>query len=74
MNPGNCPTCARPWPEKRGRICSVCERPIGRHDRWSFVGSVVQHRDCNDPQLAQLTLANQQKRVEQQTLEEEIPA
>jgi len=52
MNSESCPTCGRPWPDRRGRICSLCELPIKQYDRWHFVGARVQHRDCQDPTLA----------------------
>lgn len=51
MNPDTCPTCKQPWPERRGRICSECQLPIGAHHRYHFVGSSVRHRDCEDPKL-----------------------
>jgi predicted amidophosphoribosyltransferase len=68
MNPGNCPTCGQVWPPKTGRICSICELPINRHDRWHFVGSRVQHRDCTDPDLSKLTAANRAAREAQPEL------
>lgn len=46
-----CPTCGQPWPETPGRVCFACKKPIGIHDRWHILGSVVQHRDCADPTL-----------------------
>ncbi len=47
----HCPICQQPLPQKPGRICGRCKRPIRRHDRWHMVNSQVQHRDCKDPEL-----------------------
>lgn len=66
MNTGNCPSCGRPWPETRGRICSLCELPILLHHRWRFVGSRVQHRDCQDPTLDKLVRPAEPRLVEVQ--------
>jgi hypothetical protein len=32
------------------RVCRNCQKPIRRTDKYRFVGSEVQHRDCNQPQ------------------------
>ena len=69
MNSDLCPACGQKLPDRRGRICSLCELPIKQHDRWHFVGSRVQHRDCEDPQLAKLTEANQAATAAQSELE-----
>jgi hypothetical protein len=53
----DCPTCGRPWPERRGRICALCNHAIERHGKYRFVGSSVQHKDCQDPTLAKLAEA-----------------
>jgi len=68
MNPDVCPTCRQPWPPKTGRVCSLCNMPINRHDRYHFVGSRVQHRDCEDPDLSKLTAANRLAREAQPEL------
>lgn len=62
MNPEACPTCGQPWPDRKGRICAECDKRIARHDRYQFVGSKVQHRDCSDPQLTKLAANLRQQR------------
>jgi predicted amidophosphoribosyltransferase len=51
VNPALCPACGQTLPEKRGRRCSVCGQPIRGHDKFYFLGSMVQHRDCGNPTL-----------------------
>ena len=46
-----CPACGQTLPDRRGRICSECQLPIGSHHKFYFVGSRVRHRDCDDPKL-----------------------
>lgn len=72
VNADVCPACGQRLPDRRGRICARCERPVARHDRWSFVGGRVEHRDCDDPQLAKLTAKNRDQRIAQATLDESV--
>lgn len=65
MNQDICPTCKQPWPERRGRICSECQMPIGKHHRYHFVGAQVRHRDCADPELSGTTQAPQPRLIEE---------
>jgi hypothetical protein len=37
-------------PARARRICRNCQKPIRRRDKYRFVGSEVQHRDCDQPQ------------------------
>lgn len=33
------------------RMCGLCERPIGRHDKWVFnADSRIEHRNCERPE------------------------
>jgi ssDNA-binding Zn-finger/Zn-ribbon topoisomerase 1 len=47
----NCPTCGQTWPAKKKRQCARCGKPIGRHDKWAFVGAQCAHKDCDNPTL-----------------------
>lgn len=71
MKHTHCPACGQALPERRGRICAKCERPIARYDRWSFVGSRVEHKDCDDPQLSGLAAKLQSDRNSQASLMQE---
>lgn len=45
-----CQTCGQPighW--KPTKICGVCQKPIRKGHKWQIVGSMVQHRVCDDP-------------------------
>lgn len=64
MNPNVCPTCGQNWPDRQGRVCSACGLPIGKHHKYRFVGSTVQHRDCKDPTLAGVAAALQAEQAE----------
>lgn len=68
MNPDVCPTCGRNWPERAGRICSLCGVKIGLHHKFRFIGSRCQHRDCNDPTLLKLATELQSSRNRQTEL------
>jgi predicted amidophosphoribosyltransferase len=59
MNPDICPTCGQNWPDRQGRVCSLCGSKIGSHHKYRFVGSTVQHRDCSDPKLDKHTKTQQ---------------
>lgn len=48
-----CPTCRRPFGTKARRVCDVCKKPILRHHKWTFEGSRVRHRFCEDPEAYQ---------------------
>jgi uncharacterized Zn finger protein (UPF0148 family) len=47
----HCPACGQELPKKVGLICGLCDKRIAKGERWHVVGSVVQHHDCNDPEL-----------------------
>ena len=46
-----CPTCHRPWDANKtaGRVCARCKRQILRGEKYRFIGSRVEHRDCDNP-------------------------
>lgn len=50
-----CPACGQDLPGKSGRICGLCGNRILMGERWHTVGSLVQHRDCDDVKLDKLT-------------------
>jgi predicted amidophosphoribosyltransferase len=45
----HCPTCGQKLPTTRGLICGLCDKRIGKGERYHHVGSVVQHVDCANP-------------------------
>jgi hypothetical protein len=52
---GRCPTCKQPLGTQGaklpvGRICSLYERRISRHEKYIHTRSGVRHRDCSDPE------------------------
>lgn len=63
-----CPHCKQPMPERRGRVCSECDKPIRAHDRYYFVGSSVRHKDCMDPTLGKLTKTYQESFLHEESL------
>ncbi len=44
-----CPTCGQRLPGSQRRVCGLCQRPILRHEKYCYEGSMVRHRDCADP-------------------------
>lgn len=45
-----CPYCKQELPKGSRRVCARCEKPILKHHKYTFVGSSVMHRDCEDPE------------------------
>lgn len=45
-----CLMCGQVIPPKQGRTCGRCEKPIRRHDKFYFQGSMVFHRNCEHTQ------------------------
>lgn len=48
------------------RVCGICQKPIRRHDKWTTVGSVIQHKDCSNPTLSTNAPQPQQNLLEDQ--------
>jgi predicted amidophosphoribosyltransferase len=46
-----CPTCLRPYKpnDQDRRVCAKCGNPILKHDKYRFVKSAVEHRNCDNP-------------------------
>lgn len=53
----------RPKTIKFGRHCGRCSKPIRKHDKYQFAGSIAQHRNCSDPQLTKLSAELRQQRT-----------
>lgn len=52
---GRCPTCKQLLGTQAmqlpvGRICFLCERRIGIHEKYINTRGGVRHRDCSDPE------------------------
>ncbi len=46
-----CPTCGQKIKSTTlARICGECGKPIQRHHKFYFDGSVIKHRVCDDPE------------------------
>ncbi len=54
-----CPTCQQKLPPDRclTRICFLCQKPLGRHDKWQYIklevgGKIaiaIRHKHCDNP-------------------------
>lgn len=44
-----CLTCGQVVPDKLGRTCGTCVKPILKHHKYWFDGSIVRHRNCEKP-------------------------
>lgn len=56
--------CGQTLPDRRGRICAVCQRPIGLHHKFYFAGSSVQHRNCSNPEMYEAAEAPQPRLID----------
>jgi len=46
-----CSECGQRLPQAPGMICAQCHGKIRKGHRWHVVGSLVMHRDCQNPRL-----------------------
>lgn len=51
MNQNLCGLCGQVIPTTRGRRCAACKHPIKARHKYIFVGSVIQHKDCSNPEM-----------------------
>jgi hypothetical protein len=58
-----CPTCHQPISDPRApkRVCVLCGAPIGLRHKWRFGTRGPEHRDCENPGLAAVEVAEKDK-------------
>jgi hypothetical protein len=69
-----CGECGQRLPQAKGMRCSVCRGPIKKGHRWQVVGSLVQHRSCENPRLTGEPAAAQDSFLEAEHVEDHSTA